>query len=172
MSDRQEESTSTPTQTQTRAAFGLFNIWKPTGLTSRFVVDKVGTALGTSRVGHAGTLDPLATGVLVMCAGQASRLVPFIQQQSKEYVAVFQLGCTSDTDDVTGIVEENLAAVKPTREQILNLLPEFTGRIEQVPPDYSAVRVRGRRAHQLARRGKNLKIPARLVDVYRLELVA
>lgn len=156
----------------TRPGFGLFNVWKPTGITSRQVVDLVGNALGTSRVGHAGTLDPLATGVLVLCAGQASRLVPFVQEQRKEYIAEFRLGCTSDTDDVTGKVAETLGAVAPPREQIADLIPKFMGRIEQVPPDFSAVKVRGRRAHHLARKGRDVKIPARIVEVFRLELLA
>ena len=155
-----------------RAITGMFNIWKPAGILSRKVVDDVCYALGTSRVGHAGTLDPLATGVLVVCAGQTARLVPYIQQQPKTYEADFLLGCSSDTDDITGKLTEPHEAPLPAREAIAQLLPEFRGRIEQVPPTFSAVRVRGRRAHHLARKGRKVEIAARVVEVYRIEILS
>jgi len=152
--------------------FGLLNINKPAGVTSRHVVDVVTKAAGTKQVGHAGTLDPLATGVLVQCVGWTTRLVPLVQQQHKEYRATFLLGCTSDTDDVTGKVVENAVDAVPARSDIAELLPRFVGRITQVPPSFSAVLVGGRRAYKLARRGKKVAVPSREVDVYRIELLA
>lgn len=153
---------------------GLLNINKPAGMTSRRVVDLVCAAAGTKKVGHAGTLDPMATGVLVVCIGWTTRLISFVQQQRKEYRAQFRLGCTSDTDDVTGTVvetgEPGRHAPAPGRDEIEALLPRFVGRIVQVPPQFSAVHVQGRRAHQLARKGAPVEIPPREVDVHRLEL--
>ena len=94
---------------------GLLNIRKPSGMTSRRVVDLVARLAGTKRVGHAGTLDPLATGVLVVCIGWATRLVTFVQERPKAYSARFLLGRRSDTDDVTGEVVESAGAVAPSR---------------------------------------------------------
>jgi len=150
---------------------GLLNIHKPAGLTSRDVVNHVQRLARPDKVGHAGTLDPLATGVLVVGVGRATRLVPFIQQLHKTYRATFLLGRTSDTDDVEGrvIVLEHAPTV--TRQQVLAALPRFVGRIEQVPPQFSAVKVQGERAYDLARAGLTADIKPRLVDVYRLELL-
>jgi tRNA pseudouridine55 synthase len=150
---------------------GLLNINKPGGATSRDVVDRVCRVAGTRQVGHAGTLDPLATGVLVVCIGWTTRLVPYIQQLHKRYDAEFLLGQTSDTDDVTGIVTPVAVDVIPSREQIERQLPAFVGSIQQVPPQYSAVRVAGRRAHQLARKGESVELVPRTVEVFGIDLV-
>lgn len=150
---------------------GLLNINKPAGVTSRRVVDVVAKVAGTKQVGHAGTLDPLATGVLVVCMGWTTRLVPLIQQQHKEYRAEFLLGQTSDTDDITGQITAQFVTAPPSRETILEQLPRFVGRITQTPPSFSAVLVGGRRAYKLARRGKAVAVPPREVDVYRMELL-
>ena len=157
---------------------GLLNINKPAGVTSRDVVNRVVRVLrqvtGQKKVkaGHCGTLDPMATGVLVVCVGQATRLVSLIQEQAKTYRGSFLLGRVTDTDDVTGetISENALNSNSVTREQLEALLPEFTGRIEQVPPRFSAVHVDGKRAYDLARRGAEVKLDPRTVEVYRLEL--
>jgi tRNA pseudouridine55 synthase len=149
---------------------GLLNIHKPTGMTSRRVVDIVARLAETKRAGHAGTLDPLASGVLVVCVGWATRLVSFIQDRPKTYAARILLGKRSDTDDITGTITEVEQAPLPTREAVESALQSFTGTIMQVPPRYSAVHVAGRRAHKLARRGKPFSLAARPVDIHRLVL--
>ena len=150
---------------------GLLNINKPSGMTSRRVVDIVTRLAGTKRVGHAGTLDPLATGVLVVCLGWATRLVTFVQERPKAYSARFLLGRRSNTDDATGDVFETLGAVAPARAQIEELLQTFAGTIQQVPPQFSAVHVDGKRAHQVARKGKTVCIEPRPVTIHRIALV-
>lgn len=156
---------------------GLLNINKPEGITSRDVVNRVVRILrqvtGQKKVkaGHCGTLDPMATGVLVVCVGQATRLVSLIQEQAKTYRGSFILGQVTDTDDVTGeTISECTVDDSVTREQLEAMLPDFTGRIEQVPPRFSAVHVDGKRAYDLARRGAEVKLDPRTVEVHRLEL--
>lgn len=122
------------------------------------------------KAGHAGTLDPLATGVLVVCVGRATRLIPFVQEQRKTYRARFLLGRVSDTDDVAGRVRPVADLPPVPRSRIEMLLPEFVGRIEQVPPRFSAVHVEGRRAYEWARAGRPVALPPRKVDVYRIDL--
>jgi tRNA pseudouridine55 synthase len=149
---------------------GLLNIHKPTGMSSRRVVDIVARLAKTKRAGHAGTLDPLASGVLVVCVGWATRLVPFVQDRPKTYAARILLGKRSDTDDITGTTTEVEGAPLPTREAVEAALQSFTGTIMQVPPRYSAVHVAGRRAHKLARRGKAFSLEARPVEIHRIAL--
>jgi len=151
--------------------FGFLNINKPAGFSSRDVVNRVQKLVRQAKVGHAGTLDPLATGVLLVGIGPATRLVPIVHGMHKVYVATFMLGCTSQTDDVEGEIIETPAAPRPAREQILELLPEFVGRIRQRPPAHSAVRIGGRRAYKLARAGHDVEPPLRSVDVYRVDLL-
>lgn len=152
--------------------FGLLNIHKPAGITSRSVVNTIDCLLpGKTRVGHAGTLDPMATGVLVLCVGQATRLVPYVQELRKSYRAGFRLGCRSDTDDATGAVIETPEVRLPSREEIEAALGEFRGTIVQTPPQYSAVRVSGQRAYDLARSGVAVELAPRKVEVTRLELL-
>lgn len=152
---------------------GIFNINKPAGITSRKVVDRISKLVRPAKAGHAGTLDPLATGVLVVCVGPATRLVPFIQDRPKTYRARFLLGRTSNTDDVDGEVTPSAVSGEDvTRERIESLLPRFVGTIQQVPPQYSAVHVKGQRAYKRARRGEAVDLPARTVEVYRLELLS
>src|SRR5665213_3403164 len=143
---------------------GLLNINKPSGMTSRRVVDIVARLAGTKRVGHAGTLDPLATGVLVVCLGWATRLVSYVQDRPKTYSARFLLGRRSDTDDVTGEVVETPVIEVPSRSQVEELLQTFVGTIQQVPPQFSAVHVDGVRAHKMARKGKAVNIEPRPVE--------
>lgn len=157
---------------------GLLNINKPEGVTSRGVVDHVVHILrqvtGQKKVkaGHCGTLDPMATGVLVVCVGQATRLVSLIQEQAKTYSGSFLLGRVTDTDDVTGetLSESPVDPDSFDSNQLESLLPEFTGRIEQTPPRFSAVHVNGKRAYELARRGDEVKLEPRPVHVHRLVL--
>ncbi len=139
---------------------------KPGGLTSRDVVNRVQGCLprGT-RIGHTGTLDPLATGVLVLCVGQATRLTEYVQDMDKVYHAVFRLGVRSDTDDADGTVQPVTDAPVPERAAVEKALSEFVGDIEQVPPAYSAAKVSGRRAYDLARRGNEVALSARRVHI-------
>jgi tRNA pseudouridine55 synthase len=144
---------------------------KPAGSTSRRVVDQVVKLVRPEKAGHAGTLDPLATGVLVVCVGKATRLIEMVQQQTKSYRAQFLLGRHSDTDDVTGNVTEIAVASEVTHDRVVAALPAFCGRIQQIPPTFSAVHVDGNRAYDLARKGQEVELSPREVDVYRLDLV-
>jgi tRNA pseudouridine55 synthase len=146
---------------------GLLNVDKPEGITSRKVVDHVLRLARPAKVGHAGTLDPMATGVLVVCVGAATRLISCVQEQRKTYLARFRFGCVSDTDDRTGQVTVVEHAVVPTREQVAAALANFCGEISQIPPQFSAVHVQGKRAYDLARAGKEISLQPRVVTVCR-----
>ena len=149
---------------------GVLNIDKPVGLTSRDVVDRVVRLVRPAKAGHAGTLDPLATGVLVVCVGHATRLISLAQEGRKHYLGRFVLGQRSDTDDITGHVTVGGDWSGLTHDHLTALLPEFTGRIMQVPPQFSAVHVRGRRAYDLARRGETVVLDARQVEIFSLRV--
>src|SRR4051812_48814027 len=145
---------------------GLLVIDKPGGMTSRDVGNRVQRWFPRkTKIGHTGTLDPLATGVLVVCVGAATRLADFVQAMGKTYAARFRLGATSTTDDADGEVTVNAAAVPPTRDQIGAAIPAFLGLVEQVPPAFSALKLDGRRAHELARSGKDVQLAARTVRI-------
>jgi tRNA pseudouridine55 synthase len=152
--------------------FGLLNLNKPAGWTSRQAVNPVARLVKPAKAGHAGTLDPLATGVLVVCVGKATRLIGFVQEQPKTYRAAFLLGRRSNTDDVTGDVLDVDFHHKPERAEVEAALATFVGRIEQVPPQFSAVHVDGRRAYKLARRGETVDLSPRTVDVHRIAVTA
>ena len=152
--------------------YGLLSIDKPTDVTSRDVVNEVQRLVRPHKVGHAGTLDPLATGVLVVCVGQATRLIEFIQQLPKQYRGTFLLGRRSDTEDTEGEVVVVASAPQPCRAEIEEILPRFVGHIMQRPPAFSALKVQGRRAYSLARRGQPVELQPRLVTIDRLEIVA
>ena len=154
--------------------FGILNINKPAGVTSRDVVNHVQRIVRSKKVkvGHAGTLDPLAPGVLVVCVGPATRLIEFVQQSEKTYRGTFSLGRTSDTEDVEGKVVELVDPPEPSIEQIENVLPTFVGEIDQRPPAYSALKVDGKRAYKLAREGKTVELKSRKIVIERIELVA
>lgn len=151
--------------------FGILNVDKPPGLTSRDAVNRVERLMNQVKCGHAGTLDPLATGVLVICVGPATRLIQYVQRLPKLYRAVFQLGRRSATDDTEGEVELVAGAPEPTRAQVEAALPQFLGDIEQRPPAHSAIKIDGQRAYDLARRGEDFELPARTVSIYRLEVL-
>jgi tRNA pseudouridine55 synthase len=151
--------------------FGLLNINKPSGVTSRDVVNRVQHLVRPIKVGHAGTLDPLATGVLVVCLGSATRLVEYVQRMKKSYRGTFLLGRESETEDVEGDVSLLATAPIPSRNEIEATLKEFIGQIEQRPPAYSALKVKGQRAYALARNGQTVDLKARPVEVHDLRLV-
>lgn len=152
--------------------FGLLNVNKPAGITSRDVVNRVQRLVKPHKVGHAGTLDPLATGVLVVCIGQATRLIEFVQRMPKRYVGTFLLGRRSDTEDVEGLVELLENPRQPSEESVLASLPQFVGTIEQMPPAYSALKIEGKRAYAVARRGETVTLQARPIEVYSMDLVS
>ncbi len=151
--------------------FGILNVDKPAGLTSRDAVNRVEKLFRNVKCGHAGTLDPLATGVLVVCVGPATRLIQYVQRMPKQYRAEFQLGRKSATDDVEGEVELVAGALEPTRAQIETALPLFLGDILQRPPIHSAIKVGGQRAYDLARRGEEFKLPERTITIHRIEIL-
>lgn len=150
---------------------GVFLLDKPRGMTSRRAVDVVGRLVQPTKVGHAGTLDPLADGLLVLCLGAATRLIEFVQQMPKCYDARFRLGCFSPTEDLEGEVTEIPGAAIPSPEELSAVLPRFRGPIAQRPSEYSALKIGGRRACDLRRAGRAVELPPRPVTIHRLEVL-
>lgn len=149
---------------------GVLVVDKPVGMTSHDVVQAIRRGTNIRRAGHTGTLDPRASGVLVVLLGPAVRLSEYVAASDKRYQAVIQLGTTTDTYDGDG----RLLAEKPvevTEEQFNTELQKFVGRIEQVPPPYSAIKVQGRKAYEMARAGEEVELEPRIIDVYSLELL-
>ena len=148
---------------------GIIIIDKPQEWTSMDVCAKLRGVLGERRIGHAGTLDPMATGVLPVFVGRATRAVEFAERGDKEYVAGLRLGLVTDTQDTSGnTLEERPVAV--TAEQLREVLPRFTGDILQVPPMYSAIKINGKKLYELARKGREVERPARPVTIHSLTL--
>jgi len=148
---------------------GILIIDKPAGWTSMDVCARIRTLLRERRVGHGGTLDPMATGVLPVFVGRATRAAEFSERGRKEYLAGLRLGVVTDTQDVTGTVLEE-RPVSAGEADVRAALSAFTGEISQIPPMYSAVKVDGQRLYALARKGKEVERPARDVTVFALEL--
>jgi tRNA pseudouridine55 synthase len=151
---------------------GILVVDKPGGLTSHDVVQRVRRAAGERRVGHAGTLDPMATGVLVVCLGSATRVVDEVQAGRKTYEADVWLGRVTDTYDAEGQTVREVDASAVTREAVEAALPAFRGTLAQVPPMFSAVHHEGTRLYELARQGREVEREARQVEVYALRLEA
>jgi tRNA pseudouridine55 synthase len=149
---------------------GLVICNKQIGLTSRDVVNRVQRIVRPDKVGHAGTLDPLAQGVLVVCIGGATRLIEYVQRMPKRYRGTFLLGRSSPSDDTE--LEPTLLdnPPQPSREEIESLLPSFLGKISQRPPLYSAIKVAGQKAYDIARRGESVELAAREVEIHSLEI--
>ncbi len=152
------------------STIGLLNVNKPAGMSSRQAVDCIKRLVRPAKVGHAGTLDPLATGVLVVCIGKATRLIEFVQQMPKRYRATFLLGRRSATEDIEGAVEELIDAPVPTHHALEQAARRFVGTIQQVPPQFSALKVAGRRAYQLARVGRPVELAPRPVTIHQLDI--
>jgi len=148
---------------------GLLLIDKPAGLTSFDVVRRVRKALKVRKVGHLGTLDPFATGLLPLALGEATKLAQFLLEESKTYLAVLKLGVETDTQDLTGRITGQSEAL-PTPQEVRQAAAHFVGEIEQVPPMYSAVHHQGERLYRLARRGEEVAAPPRQVVIHRLEV--
>ena len=151
---------------------GVLIIDKPEGLTSHDVVNRIRRVLGTRRVGHTGTLDPFATGVMVVLIGQATRLAQFIDKDQKEYEATIRFGFETDTGDRTGSPKSKVQSPKSVdREKLKTALRDLTGEIEQVPPMYSAKKVAGKKLYEHARRGETIERAAQRVFIDLLEIV-
>ena len=147
---------------------GIVIIDKPAGWTSQDVVSKLRGIFQTRRIGHGGTLDPMATGVLPVFVGRATRGVEFFEHAEKTYAATLQLGITTDTEDTTGtVLEEKPVAV--SREQFLAALEGFRGEIQQIPPMYSALKVNGQKLYELARKGKEVERKPRTITIHQLD---
>ncbi len=151
--------------------FGLLIVDKPVGPTSHKIVSLVRRGMGIRKVGHAGTLDPRASGVLVLCLGAATRLSEYLSTSSKRYEAVVRFGASTETYDAEGPVVRETGKV-PKRAEIEAALEEFRGEIEQVPPPFSAIKVRGQKAYELARKGKEVELEPRQVSINHLEIVS
>ena len=154
-----------------RPISGWIAVDKPAGLTAATVVARVKRALDAAKAGHGGTLDPLATGILPLALGEATKTVSFAMDGTKTYEFEVSWGAATDTDDRDGTVTAT-TDVRPTAAAVVAVLPVFTGLIQQVPPDYSAVKVAGRRAYDLARNKEPLALTARPVNVTGFTLVA
>ncbi|HXU67695.1 MAG TPA: tRNA pseudouridine(55) synthase TruB [Polyangia bacterium] len=151
---------------------GVVVVDKPGGMTSFDVVARVRRVFGERRVGHTGTLDPMATGVLPVCLGEATKLVPFLMSGDKAYEAELRLGVTTDSADATGTVTSETSAAQVSRADVERAIPGFVGTIQQTPPMHSAVRVGGKRLYEFARAGVEVERAARPVVVHAIELLA
>ena len=150
---------------------GFLVVDKPSGITSNQVVGMVKKATGTKKVGHAGTLDPMATGAVVLAVGKVTRLIKYIQDQEKEYLATAMFGVATDTLDADGAVLSR-EPMEVGEEDVRALVPRFTGVISQVPPMVSALKHDGRRLYELARAGEVVERDARPVEIHELEIIS
>lgn len=150
---------------------GIFNVNKPKGLTSHDVVRSVRRLATGNRVGHAGTLDPMATGVLLICVGKGTRVVEYLMNSRKVYCAEIVLGTSTDTYDAEGRVVRTAPVVSITRGRLERSLSSFQGRIWQTPPKYSAIKLKGQPLYKLSRAGMEVEPRPRQVEVYRIKLI-
>lgn len=150
--------------------FGFLNVYKPKGMTSHDVVAKLRKITKIKQIGHTGTLDPFAEGVLPICIGKATRLIEYLQDD-KEYVATVQFGKTTDTYDLEGSVTEEFNK-KVSKSEVLEKLREFEGEIQQIPPIYSAIKLNGKKLYDYARAGQTVEIEPRVVFISKIELLS
>jgi tRNA pseudouridine55 synthase len=148
----------------------ILNFYKPVGKSSFFIVKVVRAVTGVKKVGHAGTLDPFADGVLLVCTGKATKQVSALMDLPKEYIGLIRLGEIRDTDDVTGAVVETKAVPEYDSDFLKKIAESFIGASEQIPPMYSARRIQGQRLYKLARNGITVERKPRTVHVYELEV--
>jgi len=165
-------SSSTTPPVQAPEISGVLVIDKPAGMTSHDVVAAVRRILHTHQIGHFGTLDPFATGILPLSIGKATRFAQFYLKSRKAYAGVIRFGFSTDTYDATGKPSSAISQLQPDRESLERLFQELTGRIPQVPPPFSAKRVNGERAYALARRKRPVELKPVEVEIYALELLA
>lgn len=149
--------------------FGFLNVFKPKGITSHDVVSILRKVTKIKQIGHTGTLDPFAQGVLPVCIGKATRLIEYLKDD-KEYIAQIQFGQNTDTYDIEGQITESFDK-KITSDDLNNILPEFRGEISQFPPIYSAIKVNGKKLYDYARKGEDVEIKPRKVTISKLELL-
>lgn len=149
---------------------GIIVINKEKDCTSRDVVNKLSKILGTKKIGHTGTLDPMATGVLIVCIGKCTRLVDMITSDYKEYIAGIKLGISTDTLDITGNTIDE-CKVDVSKEDIISTINSFKGKYLQEVPIYSAVKINGKKLYEYARNGEEVVLPKRLVDIKNIELI-
>ena len=153
------------------AISGVLVIDKPVGLTSHDIVQIVRRGTNIRRAGHTGTLDPRASGVLVVLIGPAVRLSEYVSASDKRYQAIVRLGSSTDTYDAEGAITQTSSPNEISEEMFENALTNFVGEIEQVPPPYSAVKVKGRKAYEMARKGEEVELELRIIQVHNLELL-
>ena len=152
---------------------GILPLWKERGLTSHDCVFKLRKILKLKKIGHTGTLDPEVEGVLPICIGQATRIAEYLTDAGKTYEAIVAIGKSTTTEDSEGeTVEEDSTYKRISREQILQALSQLTGEIEQIPPMYSAVKVKGKKLYEYARQGIEVERPSRKVTIYELQLLS
>ncbi len=143
---------------------------KPQGISSNQALRKIQYLLHAKKAGHIGTLDPFATGVLPLAFGEATKLIPYLEGEEKIYDFTLHFGTATTTADIEGEICQTSKNI-PTKQEILNILPHFTGQISQIPPKYSAIHINGQRAYHLARKGEEFNIPARQITIKKLELL-
>ena len=150
---------------------GIIVVDKPIGYTSRDIVNIASKVLKEKKVGHTGTLDPLATGVLVLCVGKYTKLVDLLTSEDKEYIAEIKLGITTDTLDITGNILDSSSATT-TKQDILKVFSKFIGEYIMEVPKYSAIKVNGKKLYEYARKGEEVTLPLKKVHIYELELLS
>ena len=150
---------------------GIINVYKPQDFTSHDCVAIVRRVSGVKKTGHTGTLDPMATGVLPVCIGKATRVIQYMDEDTKEYICTMKLGLRTDTLDVWGSVLEEKPAVSVTKEEAAQVLKTFEGRISQTPPKYSAIKVNGKKLYEYARAGKDVEIKPREVVIHKIDVL-
>ena len=156
------------TQNSLQEPSGVLIVYKHSGMTSHDVVNKIRRLYGTRRVGHTGTLDPMATGVLVVLIGRAAKASEYLATDSKRYRATLRLGLTTDTEDTTGRVLTSCESL-PSFAMVEDILPQFRGKIQQIPPMYSALKVNGQKLVDLARKGQTVERQPRDIEIFSLE---
>lgn len=148
----------------------IINVCKEKNMTSRDVVNIISKHLHTKKVGHTGTLDPLATGVLIVCTNNDTKLVDILTSKNKEYIATMRLGIQTDTGDITGNIIKR-ATYKVTKDQIIKVLNNFLGSSTQTVPIYSAVKINGKKLYEYARNGEEVTLPTREINISSIELL-
>ncbi len=149
---------------------GFINVFKPTGMTSAKVVSKIKHTFNIKKIGHMGTLDPLACGILPIAIGKATRMFDYFLDKTKTYITTFKFGANSNTLDLDGEVEYNVGLV-PTKQQIIDILPQFVGNISQIPPQFSAKNINGQKAYKLARNGEQVDLKPKDITINKFELL-
>jgi tRNA pseudouridine55 synthase len=168
--DAEKQKEQPQRKREKRDVHGWLILDKPVGMTSTHAVSVVKRVFRAKRAGHAGTLDPLASGLLPIALGEATKTVPFVMEGRKTYRFTVRWGEERDTDDAEGRITATTAE-RPTADAIRALIPRFSGSIEQVPPRFSAVKIEGERAYDLARDGEHVELAPRPVEIHRLELI-